>query len=58
MKKQLLALGVLCAAMTAQAETLTVVATGLNNNKGEVQFSLYNKEGTIPDKALNKYYEI
>ena len=58
MKKQLLALGILCAALTAQAETLTVVATGLKNDKGEVQFSLYNKEGTIPDKALNKYFKM
>ena len=58
MKKQLIALGMLCAALTVQAETLTVVATGLKNDKGEVQFSLYNKEGTIPDKALNKYYKM
>ena len=58
MKKQLLTFGILCAALTAQAETLTVVATGLQNNKGEVQISLYNKEGTIPDKALNKYYKM
>ena len=36
--------------------TLTVEANGFKNNKGEVQFSLYNKEGTIPDKDLNLYY--
>jgi len=58
MKKQLLALGILCAALTTQAETLTVVATGLKNDQGEIQFSLYNKEGSIPDKALNKYFKM
>ncbi len=56
MKKQLLSLALLC--MTLQAQTLTVVATGLKNDKGEVQFSLYNKEGTIPDKTLSKYYKM
>ena len=56
MKKQLLTLALLC--MTLQAQTLTVVATGLKNDKGEVQFSLYNKEGTIPDKTLSKYYKM
>ena len=54
-KKQLLVLSVLCAALSVQAETLTVIATGLKNMHGEVQFSLYDKEGTIPDKALNRY---
>lgn len=56
MKKQLLTLALLC--ITLQAQTLTVVATGLKNDKGEVQFSLYNKEGTIPDKTLSKYYKM
>ena len=56
MKKELLTLALLC--MTLQAQTLTVVATGLKNDKGEVQFSLYNKEGTIPDKTLSKYYKM
>jgi len=58
MKKQLLGLAILCSALIVQAETLTVKATGLKNNKGEVQFSLYNKEGSIPDKALNKYFKM
>ncbi len=56
MKKQLLTLALLC--MSLQAQTLTVVATGLKNDKGEVQFSLYNKKGTIPDKTLSKYYKM
>ncbi len=42
----------------AQAETLTVVATGLKSDKGKVLFSLYNKEGSIPDKELNKYFKM
>ncbi len=58
MKKQLLTLAILCSTMALQAQTLTVVATGLKNDKGEVQFSLYNKEGTIPDKTLSKYYKM
>ncbi len=56
MKKQLLTLALLY--MSLQAQTLTVVATGLKNDKGEVQFSLYNKKGTIPDKTLSKYYKM
>ena len=55
---KLLTLNILCTALAVQAETLTVVATGLENNQGEVQFSLYNKDGTIPDKELNKYYKM
>ncbi len=42
----------------ANAATLTVVAKGLKNSKGVVQFSLYNKDGSIPDKKLNKYYKM
>ena len=55
---KLLTLSMLFALLTVQAETLTVIATGLKNNLGEVQFSLYNKDGTIPDKELNKYYKM
>jgi len=36
--------------------TLTVKANNFKNDKGEVQFSLYNKNGTIPDKQLNLYF--
>ncbi len=55
---KLLTLSLLCTVLTVQAETLTVIVTGLENNHGEVQCSLYNKEGTIPDKELNKYYKM
>jgi len=58
MKKPLLGLAILCSTLMVQAETLTVEATGLKNDQGEVQFSLYNKEGSIPDKALNKYFKM
>ena len=58
MKKQLLSLAILAMTMILQAQTLTVVTTGLKNDNGEVQFSLYNKEGTIPDKTLSKYYKM
>jgi len=56
--KLILALGLFAAAAALQAETLTVVATGLKNDRGVVQFSLYNKKGSIPDKALNRYYKM
>ena len=58
MKKVLFSLGLLGIMASAQAETLTVVATGLKSDKGKVQFSLYNKEGSIPDKELNKYFKM
>jgi uncharacterized protein (DUF2141 family) len=34
-----------------------VTVKDLRNNKGDVQFSLYNKKGTIPDKNYTKYYK-
>jgi len=40
-----------------KALNLTVIVTGLKNNKGKLQVSLYNKDGTIPDKNQNKYYK-
>ncbi len=58
MKKLLFSLGLLAIVASAQAKTLTVVATGLKSDKGKVQFSLYNKEGSIPDKELNKYFKM
>ena len=58
MKKLFIILSIFIATVTAQAVTLTAVAKGLKNSKGVVQFSLYNKDGSIPDKKLNKYYKI
>ncbi len=36
--------------------SLTVKVNHLRNSKGIVQFSLYNKDGTIPDESYQKYY--
>jgi uncharacterized protein (DUF2141 family) len=35
---------------------ITVEVSNLKNNIGIVQIALYNKEGTIPDKAQNQYF--
>ena len=43
---------------TLMAYNLVVTTKGLHSHKGVVQFSLYNKEGTIPDKKLNLYYKM
>ena len=37
--------------------TLIVDVSNLRNSKGEVQFALYNKKGTIPDEDYTKYYK-
>lgn len=37
---------------------LTVEVHQLRNNKGIVQFTLYNKEGSIPDENFKNYYQI
>lgn len=36
--------------------SLTVKVNELRNSKGEVQFALYNKDGTIPDKKFKHYF--
>ena len=37
---------------------LTIGVHQLRNNKGVVQFALYNKDGSIPDEDYEKYYKI
>ena len=37
--------------------SLTVKVHGLRNAKGHVQFSLYNKDGSIPDEDYENYYQ-
>jgi len=37
--------------------SLTIKVEHLKNSTGVVQFSLYNKEGTIPDEKFKKYYK-
>ncbi|MCW8898441.1 MAG: DUF2141 domain-containing protein [Flavobacteriales bacterium] len=46
--------------ITPNANTinLTVEVHELRNNKGLVQFALYNKDGSIPDENFEKYYQI
>lgn len=45
---------------TAEAEeifTLVVQVNNLRNSNGVLQFSLYNKDGSIPDDKFQKYYK-
>jgi len=37
--------------------TLTVEVEGLKNKNGDLIVALYNKEGTIPDEKLNKFFK-
>ena len=37
--------------------SLTVKVEKLRNSKGVIQFSLYDKDGTIPDKKHTKYFK-
>ena len=37
--------------------SLTIIVEHLKNSKGVVQFSLYNKDGSIPDEKYKKYYK-
>jgi len=36
---------------------LSVNVDGLRNNNGEVIFSLYNKDGSLPDENLKNYFK-
>jgi len=36
--------------------SLTVTVTELRNSEGLVQFTLYNKDGSIPDEKFKNYY--
>jgi uncharacterized protein (DUF2141 family) len=38
--------------------SLKVKVSDLRNNKGVVQFALYNKKGTIPDENYEKHYKM
>ena len=37
--------------------SLTVTVDDLRNSKGVIQFSLYNKDRTIPDEKFKKYFK-
>lgn len=38
--------------------SLTVEVHEIRNSKGVMQFALYNKDGSIPDKHYEKYYKM
>lgn len=38
--------------------SLSVKVSNLKNDKGLVQFTLYNKDGTIPDEEYKNYFKI
>ena len=40
-----------------ESYSLNVVVDKLRNSKGEVIFSLYNKDGSLPDEKLEKYFK-
>jgi uncharacterized protein (DUF2141 family) len=42
----------------AETYSLTIEVKNLRNTKGFVQFSLYNKDGSIPDEDYENYYKI
>ncbi len=42
----------------AETYSITIDVIGLRNSKGVVQFSLYNKDGTIPDEDYKKCCKI
>ena len=50
----------LCSFAKPNAETfsLTIEVKNLRNEKGVVQFALYNKDGSIPDEDYENYYKI
>ena len=45
-------------AMTHSSPTysLTITVDSLKNSTGKLQFTLYNKDGTIPDEDFEKYF--
>lgn len=54
-------LGILFSSFIQQNEetySLTIKVNELRNQKGHVQFTLYNKDGSVPDEKFKKYYKI
>ena len=43
---------------SADTYSLTIEGKNLRNSKGFVQFTLYNKNGSIPDEDYENYYKI
>ncbi|TXD49262.1 DUF2141 domain-containing protein [Polaribacter sp. IC073] len=48
--------GVFTANTKIDSYSLTIKTNGLENSKGSVIVALYNREGSIPDQKLKKYY--
>ncbi|MCC5917434.1 MAG: DUF2141 domain-containing protein [Cryomorphaceae bacterium] len=42
----------------AETFSLTIEVKNLRNEKGIVQFALYNKDGSIPDENYKNYYKM
>ncbi len=43
---------------TEESYSLIIKVSNLRNNTGTVQFTLYNKEGSIPDEKFKNYYKM
>src|SRR5680860_1190954 len=54
----LMTLNHLAAAQDTNQFTLTVEVNHLRNDKGVVQFALYNREGSLPDEKYLRVYKI
>lgn len=54
----LLVLTLFSFALSKESDTylLTIETSGLRNAKGHVQFTIYNKDGSIPDEDYTKFY--
>ncbi|KAA3642604.1 MAG: DUF2141 domain-containing protein [Bacteroidetes bacterium] len=54
-------LGLLFSSFThnkVETYTLTITVNDLRNQKGQVQFALYNKDGSIPDEKYKNVYRM
>lgn len=52
----LLVFGTLISNVKRDSYSLTIKTEGLKNSKGAIVFSMYNKDGSIPDQKFKKYY--
>ena len=58
MKKIIFSLAIFSLCLTAQElYTLKVSTKNLRNNKGVVQFSIYNTPNSLPDEKFKKYFK-
>ena len=48
----------LCSYANTDTYSLSITVKNLRNEKGVVQFVLYNKDGSIPDEDYKNYYKI